>query len=417
MFKLHSLVLASAMVVSTLSFAQGNLDEYPNEVHVDDHKGQTYLSFMRKVIKPALDKIATEGYEMCGSDAVMEAYEMVDKKVQYQAKKAAKSLENMQRIADELEGTIVTLNDLPRKIAKVDRKVNRYKLATFFGLACGGGVSIRYDHQNYGLNIHYDAKEERSGRSFGVGPTRKANDASDKNYLNDLQSYLEEYPVSSASFYDNLFNVLLNTDASEYPEISEEGQTVLTDFLSVFTAEQDRNLMDGVVKPHWDAALLEVTLLAHFHGGQDEIALYYYNPATKERSFTTETLKQKPCATPSRSKEAQLNDYWQFSKRIDNKEHCRRSGINITKREFRRLGEKLTKYVSDNYPESYEKVIKSIGLRRTKNVYYSLSKYLISDKLPSKLSASKVKRIKSAFMEFLEITREDAMLVTDSLTK
>lgn len=196
------------------------------------------------------------------------------------------------------------------------------------------------------MNVHYDTTDERSGRSFGAGLNRGANDTSDKDYLNDFEAHSRGSEGNLPTFYRALLSSLLRTDDAAFVDVSDEGRTVLGDFLAVYIAEQDRNLMDGSVSPYWDDALLEVTLLAGFHAGQSTMKLYYRDAGTGMTTFTSATKKQRACAAPTSSKQASMTDYWQFNRNITDPENCRRSGINITNSEFRKLGTAITSYVS-----------------------------------------------------------------------
>ncbi len=397
---LSFLSLSFALVAQPIPFVKS--------YDLSEHTGQSYLSFMENEVKPAMDALATDGYLVKGADAVALAFDESDTKVQRKVRSWG-GLENVQAIATALEGETVTLETLPGKIKAIDRSVDAYDLSTFLGLASGGGVSIKYFDDNYALNVHYDTKEERSGRSFGVGPTRKANDASDKNYLQDVQSYANHEAANMKEFYKALFETLLNSDPSNYVAVEPEGQTVLTDFLAVFTAEQARNLMDGEVRPHWDAALLEVTLLASFHAGQEEFKLFYKNPGTQETTFTNKTLQQKPCEVSTREQKASMVDYWQFSRNITSPEHCRRSGINITKSEFRKLEKEITKYIALEAPELNADIENAMGLTRSSsNLFETLSKYLISTNSERSLNQEKVEAITKAWVNFLEFSRKHA---------
>ncbi|MDA9951717.1 hypothetical protein N9D31_03975 [Oligoflexaceae bacterium] len=400
--------LVSLLLVATAVSAE----PIQTKIKVNDFKGYTYLAFMRNVVKPNMDRLVREGYTMCGATQVKKVLKNVDTKVQRQVKQAGKTVANVLKIAEALKGTKVNLDSLPNEIAKIDRSVNRYKLSTFFGLACGGGITVVYNRYNYGLNVHYDVKEQRSGRSFGVGPGRKANDASDKKYLDDLEKYLAHDAKNNHQFYVNLFKVLLTSDTKTYYKVAKDGQSVLTDFLSVFTAEQARNLMDGKVSPHWDAALLEVTMLGNFHAGQDKFKIMYFNPQTKKTSFTTTTLAQKPCAVPDKATAAHMRDYWQFSRQYTNTQHCRRSGINITKREFRGTGALITRYVAQNNPSLYKAVIASLGVKSSKNVFSTLSYFLINDKLPESLGSRKASQMTKAWVSFLDYINVNAPEIT-----
>lgn len=393
---------------------------FDHEFDFSDYTGQTFLSFMRTKVKPALDKVATEGYEMCGAKEVSRAYRLSATKVQNKVERWG-GVEAVSELAETMKGTNVNLNTLPKEILRASNDTDidagdRFDIATFLGLACGGGVAIKFYEDNYGLNVHYDTLEQRSGRSFGIGPTRAANDASDKDYLNDLEDYVTGDSENTSEFYKALLMSLLNSDSSNYENVSEEGQTVLTDFLAVFTAEQARNLMDGRITPHWDAALLEVTLLAAFHAGQDDIRLYYQNPKTKETTFTNRTLKQTRCDYPTAPKKAGLMDYWQFSRRVTDTKNCGRSGINITKSEFRLLGKGITTYLNENSPKLMKRVASSMGLNRaSKNVFQDLSTFLISKNSPKKIPSREAETIATAWVALLDAIQEQAEDISAAL--
>lgn len=404
---------------------------FPFTFDMEDHSGQTYLGFMETTVRPAMVKIATEGYEICGAHEIDEAYRFMTPKARGKYGLGARAgLETAKSVADALKeklaGERITPTDLPDAIKGMRRGVDPYDMAMLFGLACGGGVKIKHYENNYGLNVHYDTTEQRSGRSFGVGPTRLANDASDADYLDDLEEYVTTETDNLDEFYEALLHSILNTDPSEYGDISDNGQTLLTDFLSVYTAEQARNLMDKKVKPHWDAALLEVTLLASFHAGQERIRLFYRDINTGKTRFTDKTLKQTSCKFPSSPKTASLKDYWQFSrrlitddsgKRIFDPKNCRRSGINLTRSEFRKLGGEITQYLSEN--RAYTRVLGAMGLKKSDNLFASLSAYLLTDgnrkRAPRKLDAQKVSEISDAWVVFLREARKQAETISRSL--
>lgn len=393
------------------------LNNYKHVYDVSDHSGQTYLSFMQKVIKPAIDELAKNGYQIADGGAIERVYHTVDKKVQRAIDKNG-GLQSAKRVSEALKGKTVTLNSLPNEISKIDRRVDRYDLAMFLGLASGGGVVIRYSDSNYAYNVHYDTVERKSGRSFGAGPTRLANDASDKAYLDDLSEFSRGSGIENLpQFYQGLLEALLDTDTTNYRKITDFGQTVLTDFLAVYTAEQARNLMDGRVDIHWDAALLEVTLLASFHAGQDIFKFYYEDRQTKKVLFTDTVWNQTRCAAPQKRRKASMRDYWQFSKRVDDQKNCARSGINITKKEFRKLGERITSYMFANHSKMTLRVQEAMGVkgRPVKNLYHELSRFLISNETPKKLDT--VNKIASVWVDFLTQVTDSARDITKEIER
>jgi len=419
-----------ALFLSTLSFGQlmtdGNLN-CDNVIDFSEYKGGTFLSFMQKIGKPLLDDYAVNGYEVADTSTVINRLKQMDSKVQWQVGKAlrtkSKDLKKLKKIVSKIEGQNANLYTLPNMIAAADRSVDRYKLSTVIGLASCGGMIMKFYDNNFAYNIHYgtgsERKDKQTGRSFAEGPSRNANDASDKNYLKDLEAYTKGYPDNIQAFYYTLFTVLTNNDTETYNLIEDHGQDLLTDFLAVYTAEQARNLMDNKVSLHWDAALLEVTLLGAFHAGQDELKLFYKDPRDpKNLMFTDTVLNQGPGCSPrdlSKSRQANLYDYWQFSSSM-NPEHCRRSGINITKKEFRKLGSLISDYHRVKNPTLIKNIERHFSSRnRGGNVFYQLSKFLINDKTPKKLGKQSYK-LAEDFTKFLLQVRKDANMVTQKIT-
>ncbi len=404
-----------------------------NVLNFQDFKGQTFLSFMQETGKPILDSYANEGYEIRSVEDLKKTLKNVSSKVQRKVYRGVKKKEsNFVSLAKDLEGKPTNLYDLPWLIADLRKGYSIFDLSTFFGLASCGGLILQFEEGNIAYNIHYGPgynkyvhktqeeyekhrKDKRTGRSFGEGPTREADDASDKAYLQDLEEYVHNYDKDIEDFYGNLFLALTNSDTSNFLDIVPFGQTLLTDFLAVYTAEQARNLMDNHVSIHWDAALLEVTLLGAFHAGQDEIYLYFDNPNTDKMTFTNTVLHQAPGGSErTKERSARLYDYWQFSTNPD-PEHRNRSGINITKRSFRTLGKKITTHMRSKYPELLRRIEKNLGYKgKATNIFYSLSKFLINDKTP-KILGEKSLEITLDYTQFLLLVKEEASIITNKI--
>lgn len=392
-------------------------------IDISESKGQTYLTFMQETVAPALNDLATNGYTLKGAEDVKNALENVESKVSKKAISSAGTKEGLLSLASKLEGKNVTLYTLPSLIAKFAPRSDRYSLSTFFGLVSCAGAIIKFAPQNYAYNIHYgngeNDKDDRTGRSFGEGPTRNANDASDKNYLTDLEEFVIKNPKSINNFYLTLVKTLSNSDTSDYHSIAKSGQTLLTDFLAVYTAEQARNLMDKKITLHWDAALLEVTLLAGFHAGQDEIALYYRNPSNRTISFKSEVFNQAPgCSAvdDKKTRSARIYDYWQFSASKDPAQ-CNRSGINVTKEQFRMLGKAISDYERKNNPKLVERVEKNFEVsNRGGNIYMELSNLFINKDTKSELGDSSANQLAQDFTNFLAQVNKDAKKISKQLS-
>ena len=426
---MNKILSLSIILMTQLSVSgEGNLN-CENLIDFSEHKGQTYLSFMKSTVKPVMDTYAREGYELPSVDAVTLALESISSRVTWKVKKNARSEKRLLSLVHDLNAeqsftpNKVNLYSFPERIASVDSGVNRYAISTFLGLVSCAGAIVKYAPENYAYNIHYGtgdvSKDERTGRSFGEGPTRKAEDASDKNYLKDLEEFTTEFKEEQGkveAFYETLIQSLVNSDSSGYSKIPAFGQTLLTDFLAVYTAEQARNLMDGHISLHWDAALLEVTLLAAFHSGQEELAMYFTN-TDREMSFTSLVQHQdNGCSEKERkTRSAAMYDYWQFSKST-NTEHCRRSGINITKREFRKLGKEITTYQRRINPELVIKIEKMINKgKKSRNLFQTLSKFFISSKTADSFTESFSQELSLIFTEFLMEVRDNANFITEEI--
>ncbi|MBT7611230.1 MAG: hypothetical protein HN576_15835 [Bacteriovoracaceae bacterium] len=419
----NTILTLIVLVNTSLAFGAGNKLNCSNIVNLNTHKGQTYLSFMRAIVKPKMNHYATNGYVLRAASDVEKVLENVSSKVKRAAIRSAGNIDNLLNLANELEGQTTNLYELPKIIASVSKSFNRYKLSTFLGLASCGGVIIEYAPGHVAYNIHYGTgendKDDRTGRSFGEGTSRDADDASDKNYLKDLEEFVIEHKSSTKAFYTTLLKSLSNSDSSDMPLISEHGQTLLTDFLAVYTAEQARNLMDGRISVHWDGALLEVTLLGAFHAGQEDIKLFYKDPYSGETSFTNTVYNQDiGCSVKERKvRGVKLYDYWQFSSST-NMNHCRRSGINITKRSFRKLGLLISDYQRKHNPEIIANVERHFTSRNTgKNVFYQLSKFFINSKTPVNLGDKRASELSLDFTTFLLQVRKDAAKITAEIEK
>lgn len=415
----------------TVAADDGDVLNYKDVVDMTSEKGKpTFLTYMKSTIKPALDRIAQNGYKVGNESVTRQALQHVSKKVYGKALRGAGGEEELYKLANILAARPgkVTLYDLDDIIEDEDYKnpnthYDQYSLSTFFGLASGGGVAVKFFENNYAYNVHYGYKpsDMQTGRSFGKSPLiedgkpRGADDASDKQYLTDVQKYYENTEDLSP-FFRTLLQALTVTDTSGYRDLSPQGQSVLTDFLAVYIAEQDRNLMDNHIKIHWDAALLEVTLLSAFHAGQDYLKLFFFNPnygSYGRTVFTNRVLKQATgCDERTKEKDAQFLDYWQFSRSEDPK-NCSRSGINITRKEFRKLGGMITTYfrsgknayMIDNIERHFS------GIQKGGNIFEELSRYLINDKTPKTLG-KKGYDIADDFTKFLVKVREEAPRIT-----
>jgi len=393
-----------------------NLLGYETLVNMQEQKGQTFLSLMKNTIKPALDQYATEGFQVVDGKTVARLIRSVDQKVSEKAIRAAGDIASLKSLADHLnqEYEMITFYELPDAIQKAGFSGGRFDLSTFFALVSGGGVAVQFDQNNISYNVNYGTgeyeKDEMTGRSYGEAPKRLALDASDKHYLQMLENYVRADQQNIGQFYKTILQVLLNSDASGFPRISLAGQAVATDFLAVYIAEQDRHLMADLKSHPWDEALLEVTLLSAFHSGQETVMVMYGG------ELTGTTLQQAHgCSTEERKeKDASMIDYWQFSTSSD-PANCRRSGINITRKDFRALGAMITEFQRQKNPSLISRIERRLGLRQqSQNLFADLSRFLINDKTPQQLDRETLK-LADDFTTLLLEVRDQAEETTQAI--
>ncbi len=393
-----------------------NLLQYESTIDLSQEKGKAFLALMIDTIKPALDEKATNGFRVKNGDEIRRQLKLVESKVYRKAVRAAGSEEKLFALADALHDKYdsITFYDLPQALAKLGAGAGRYDLTTFLSLASEGGVAVKIDENNITYNVNYGTgaqeNDERTGRSFAESFDRMALDASDKHYLEILEDYVRGNRKNTAEFYETILATLFNSDVSNIDQVSEEGQIVYTDFLAVYIAEQTRHLMSDLKRHPWDEALLEVTLLSSFHAGQSKVKVMY------EGKLTDTTQKQaNGCeleAAPG-EKPAQMSDYWQFSNNTD-PQHCKRSGINITRKQFRLLGTKITSFMKAKNPALISEIEELMGLGKTKNLYADLSTFLISKEAPESYSSRELKLV-SLYTTFLMDVQTYADEITEEI--
>ncbi|MCE3009040.1 MAG: hypothetical protein LW875_00325 [Proteobacteria bacterium] len=411
-FRSLSLILSLCFVAQG-AFAR-NLLQYSGVINVSDYKGQTFLSLMQTVIKPELDSKATEGFRVAAGKDVVARLKLVDSKISRRVMSAAGSLENLKALADQLrkDHASITFYDLPQAIADAGYGRGRFDLSIYLAMVSSGGVAVALDENNITYNVNYGtgsvANDERTGRSYAESHDRLALDASYKHYLSILEDYVTSEPEDISDFYRWVLLTLLNSDSSGVKKISKPGQAVAADFLAVYIAEQNRHLMSNMTRHNWDEAHLEVTLLGAFHSGQERTHVMFGGELTDK---TLEQVDGCEAGTSERSqKEASMVDYWQFSS-SSNPEHCKRSGINITRKDFRALGALITERVRETHPNVVKAVEKRLGISHSKNLFADLTEYITNNKTPKKMTRGNLNLVEE-YVAFLLAVQETANEVT-----
>jgi hypothetical protein len=182
-------------------------------------------------------------------------------------------------------------------------------------------------------------------------------------------------------------------------------QRVATNFLAIYTAEEYRAIQGT---KNWDDAILEVTLLGAFHGGQTTFTKFYRGKFTT-RSNVQETgnyygLPSKDRngkVIPTVAKDATMDDYWQISKTST------RSGIHLTAGDYGKMGAAITKYESTKANNKTLSLIQSI-VGSGPNVIHSVATYFTE----GKADPSKTNTLAVAVAQFLDEVNTDANEIT-----
>lgn len=412
-----SYFLTLSLTLSAFSAQAQDLLNYKSLVNVNDYKGTPFFEVMKNVIKPQLDKFATEGFVVADGKTVIASLDNVDRKVSRDALSYTNN-NQLSALADSLNAQgKITFYDLPAKIKTGDR----YGLTTYFALVSGGGVGVKFSDEVLAYNVNYGTgkvdKDEMTGRSFGAAGTyHKAFDASDAAYLKSLEKIarpaIPDNGKEIINFSRAILDIITKSDGSSLSKLSNEGKAVASDFLAVYIAEQDRHLMANLKSHHWDSALLEVTLLAAFHAGQDKLTLIVEESQNKFK-FTDKVTKQHKVTDTNPDltlRDAGMIDYWQFS---SNPENAGRSGINITRQSFQKLESAITKFEKANHPELVAAIEKIIG-KSSFNTFDLVSDFLINFNTQAAVKAN-ASTLTDAYVKFLEQVRKDAKLITSGM--
>jgi len=278
----------------------------------------------------------------------------------------------------------------------------------------GLGVALRLDDSNY--NIHENFPESaQGGRSYGW-TSGQVGDWSDKMYLDNLARVIVEKDKNDLkNFYQTIIQLLGACDPHELASLTNNynpetntgvpTQRVATNFLAIYTAEEYRAIQGT---KNWDDAILEVTLLGAFHGGQTTLTKFYRGKFTT-RSNVQETgnyygLPSKDKngkVIPTVAKDAAMDDYWQISKTST------RSGIHLTAGDYGKMGTEITKYEST---QAHNKTLSSIQsiVGSGPNVIHSISTYFTE----GKADPSKTNTLAVAVAQFLDQVNTDADVIT-----
>ncbi len=272
-------------------------------------------------------------------------------------------------------------------------------------LEAGKGVAVKLSEHNYDVHVNFPAGPQ-GGRSYGW-TSGQVGDWSDQMYLQHLAQVEAENDTQDLnSFYQTIVRLLSSCNPQGIDDLAPATQRVATNFLAIYTAEEYRAMVPAGIK-NWDDALLQVTMLGAFHGGQVKFTMFY------EGNFTTQTQKQAagvytptgpgPTGNTASNKPASLDDYWQFSKDPSSQ----RSGINETRRDFENMGRAITKYKAGLSSPALAQVQGIVG--NSDNVIQTTSQFFSNGQFKDLSKADDLAKAVAAFL--LEV-RSNAEKIT-----
>jgi len=389
--------------------------------------GKTYVTFMKSKVKPALDNLSDKsnggggGFDNIGADAFQAQQIFIDRKTLsgykgskwnrttrkyegglrddqivsvYNSLRKIKPHSTVDSISyyDRNDKTWFTKNDMA--LAIKDAKINSapFDLATLYALTGGLGVKVKIDDNNYNYHVLYKTghtkphEEVMSGRSFASAPTHGAADATDPEYLRDLKKYLDS-TNDVKPFYRAMILALANCDTSGWAQNSDLGQSVLSDFLTVYTAEADRHLMVDLEKGNhpWEIDLAAVTAVSAISNKTGKIV------------------------TGGEIVESDLGGW--FAPSPNNKpDGPQRSGIGITRKDRQKLQRAIHAYemTTPDGKQMIADIQAIIGNKYNKNdVIQGVFEYLSNSYTPESMG-DKANQLAELVAKFIEASSEDS---------
>ena len=278
----------------------------------------------------------------------------------------------------------------------------------------GLGVAVRLDDNNYNIHENFP-KSAQGGRSYGW-TMGQVGDWSDKMYLDNLALVMVEKDKNDlTTFYQTVIQLLgacdahgIAAQANNYDPNAKTGvptQRVATNFLAIYTAEEYRAIQGT---KNWDDALLEVTLLSAFHGGQTTFTKFYRGKFTTGSNvqetgnyYGLPSKDKNGNVIPTVPKDAAMDDYWQISKTST------RSGIHLTAEDYGKMGTAITKYESTKTQNQALNTIQSI-VGSGPNVIQSISTYFTE----GKADPGNTNTLATSVAQFLDQVNRDADAIT-----
>lgn len=285
-------------------------------VRVSDHEGKTYFNLMTEEggVRDLMNEAFRHPYSLLDPETIKGFEGKFSSKVW----RNLYDPETLEPLLADLEGVETTNKELGRRFASKKYDVPRpYVPAMFLSLVGGASVLVHLNEETYFYNVGYDdggfataadAKSAatdkirkklklepnekippgtkipepvgiNSGRSYAAGPSHPADDASYPDYLKNMRAYYKTWKDLRA-FTKAVLLLLTRNDISALnlldnkplevelvgfkSPITIDGQSLVADFMAVYTAELYRNLFAEQKAHDWQNALAEMTFISQY---------------------------------------------------------------------------------------------------------------------------------------------------------
>jgi hypothetical protein len=393
------------VVLSSLAIAAPKAIQSAHYIELEDYTGMSFLQLMildGEGIADTFDDDYDDVYDFARWEDVEYAVDNFDTKNRSRVLRVFDNdLRLMKRFTEKLradEKTFSPMNvsdKVGRVMEEMDLDGNKYALGQFYAIASGAGTLIRIDEDNYFYNIGYEDGEVRSGRSYGATHIHNANDASHLMYLHELEKFLT-HDNDYRQFFKAIMDFLTETDVSVYddPSFNKYAEAVLTDYITVYTAELRRHLMRGLhpYKSPWGNDMTEATFLSLFNVDSGLMML--------EGQLVEEGIK----------------NHWALSKTGSG-----RSGFGINRKDRRLLQKEISDFYRDHSDAgkrvAVERIDDIIGTTGKGDVYRGVMEFLNSSKnLNDSKRVSRVEdELTEAFVDFLMLVHQDYKEIVKAL--
>ena len=383
----------SSLLFISQSFAAPAPLPLHHHFNFENFKGRPLLEVMTMEggIKESLDEDFEQTYQIASAATVIAALDNFDTKI---VRRVLGSFpdgrQGLKKFSQKLAGKDFQPSGIVGLIsANYAGSGNIYALAHFFAMASGAGTLVQIDKNNYYYNFGYRSGAEvddvKSGRSYGAGPDHNANDASDVMYLDELEAYLQS-THDAKPFFKTLVEVITQSDTSGFSRLSREGQTVLTDFVAIYTAELDRHIMvdlDDHQHP-WENDLAEATFIGAFSAIEGKVM--------KDGMLQV----------------GQMREYWAQS------EVSTGSGIGITRSDHRNLQRQISNYIRENEGDLAEALDSLTGGRSDGDLFRALTEHINNYETQSRVRKN-AGSLASALVALLEYVQSSSTLIAETI--